>query len=167
MDGSVVALIRPTVAPTMWTSRSDTDGSSWRPLSRAAFPMWALGHAAVSTKSGVILVGGRWPSLSVQASWDGGHTWRLFVVDNCDTAQGAMLEVRDNVVLFTYGAYGPPNTAGPAQLRRQFISVEHDGLRPLNGAELDAALDYPSGPGVARGPPVVEPPPAPALLVHA
>jgi hypothetical protein len=39
-------------------------------------------------------------------------------------------KVRPGVVLFVYGAWGPPNTAGPPELRRQFIAVDRGGLRP-------------------------------------
>ena len=92
-DGSVLALVRPDWAGTMWTARSDTSGRSWRPLTRGGWPLYALGTAMVTTSSGVMLAGGRFPSLSVQASWDSGYTWRAFVVDNCDTAQGSMIEV--------------------------------------------------------------------------
>ena len=93
-DGSVLALVRPAKAPTMWSSRSDTGGISWRPLTRGVFPMYALGSAALTTESGVMLVGGRFPSLAIQASWDNGHTWNMYVIDSCDTAQGTMMEVR-------------------------------------------------------------------------
>jgi hypothetical protein len=41
-----------------------------------------------------------------------------------------MIEVSPDVVLFVYGAWGPPNTPGPAQLRRQFLAVRPDGLVP-------------------------------------
>jgi hypothetical protein len=58
--------VRPSLSPTMWTSRSDSRGSTWRPLSRGSFPMYALGSTGVTTASGVTLFGGRFPSLAVQ-----------------------------------------------------------------------------------------------------
>ena len=74
-------------------------------------------------------MGGRFPSLAIQASWDSGYSWRLTIVDSCDTctAQGTMIEVAPDVV---YGAWGPPNNQGPVELRRQFIAVTTSGLRP-------------------------------------
>lgn len=86
----MLALVRPFRADAMWVARSDTSGRSWRPLTRGSWPMYALGSAALTTSSGVILMAGRFPSLAVQASWDEGYSWRLVIVDNCDTAQGTM-----------------------------------------------------------------------------
>ena len=56
--------------------------------------MYALGSAALTTESGVMLVGGRFPSLAIQATWTNGQTWSMYVIDSCDTAQGTMMEVR-------------------------------------------------------------------------
>lgn len=35
-------------------------------------------------------------------------------------------------MLFVYGAWGPPNSQGPAELRRQFLVVTGSGLRPAS-----------------------------------
>ena len=47
--------------------------------------MWheqeAMGGTCVSTRSGVLLVAGRFPGITVQASWDGGMTFSAWTVD--------------------------------------------------------------------------------------
>jgi hypothetical protein len=35
----------------------------------------------LTTAAGVLLIGGRFPAMSVQASWDQGRTWQFFNVD--------------------------------------------------------------------------------------
>ena len=59
------------------------------------------------------------------------------MVGGIRSALGAV-EVAKDIVLFVYGAWGPPNSQGPAELRRQFLVVTSSGLRPA--ASLVAAL---------------------------
>ena len=40
-----------------------------------------MGATCVSTRSGVLLVAGRFPGITVQASWDGGMTFSAWTVD--------------------------------------------------------------------------------------
>jgi len=40
-DGRIVAFLRPGWAETMWEVWSDVPGSSWSPLARGHFPMYA------------------------------------------------------------------------------------------------------------------------------
>ena len=57
-------------------------------------------HAAVTTESGVTLIGGRFPQMSVQASWDGGVSWLVTSIDAAFDGYGAMAEVSKDVVIF-------------------------------------------------------------------
>ena len=41
----------------------------------------AMGGTCVSTRSGVLLVAGRFPGITVQASWDGGMSFSAWTVD--------------------------------------------------------------------------------------
>ena len=41
----------------------------------------AMGGTCVSTRSGVLLVAGRYPGITVQASWDGGMSFSAWTVD--------------------------------------------------------------------------------------
>ena len=40
-----------------------------------------MGGTCVSTRSGVLLVAGRFPGITVQASWDGGMSFSAWTVD--------------------------------------------------------------------------------------
>jgi hypothetical protein len=76
-DGSVVALVRNQYhSPHMWLSRSTSGGATWTPQSRAQFPMYSC--AMTSTKSGVLLISGRFPGAGLQASWDSGRPFSRF-----------------------------------------------------------------------------------------
>eukprot|EP01047_Picozoa_sp_COSAG01_P065867 COSAG01_NODE_8978_length_2600_cov_2.155787_2_plen_574_part_00 len=68
-NGTILALVRPFASPWMWETWSRDSGKSWTPLTRGAFPMYAALAAMITTQSGVILIGGRFPALSIQASF--------------------------------------------------------------------------------------------------
>ena len=70
------------------------------------------------------LVGGRFPGLAVQVSHDDGMTWKCYRIDTCGWANGAMIEVEPDVVLFLYG--------GKNEMRGQFLRVTPDGLEPAS-----------------------------------
>jgi hypothetical protein len=149
--GDLLALIRPDFqgSPWVWESRARVGGDirlpSFGPMARGRFHMKATVHATVTTASGVTLIGGRFPQMSVQASWDNGITWQLTSIDAAFMGYGAMVEVEPDVVLFVYGgllccptygtAVGCPRQTAPQcarQLRFQMLRVEHDPprLRP-------------------------------------
>ena len=105
VGGDIVAYVRPEYEPLVWETRSTDGGTNWTPMSRGAFIMvrpvpalglqcfwsvvnlavWheqeAMGATCVSTRSGVLLVAGRFPGITVQASWDGGMTFSAWTVD--------------------------------------------------------------------------------------
>ena len=62
----------------------------------------------LTIRSGVVLLGGRFPGIGVQVSRDGGMTWNFYQVDSAGWANGAMFEIEPDVVLFTYGGVFPP-----------------------------------------------------------
>jgi hypothetical protein len=108
-------------------------GESWTPMSRGPFDMQAMGSTCLSTTSGVLMVAGRFPAITIQASWDGGFSFSFFTVDTSSMwANGAMAEIAPDVVLFVYGGPSAPN-----ELRSQRFKVEHDPprLRPLAADE--------------------------------
>lgn len=123
-DGQILALIRPIHSPFMWETWSDDDGRSWTPAARGPFPLYACTNAIVSTSLGVLLVGGRFPGLTVQASYDNGMSWQGYVIDTCGWANGAMYEIEPDVVLFVYGGWEKPR-----QLRYQILRVTPEGLK--------------------------------------
>jgi hypothetical protein len=134
--GQLLVLVRPYSSSTMWQSRSvltADEGSVWGPLTRGGFPLYACFNAMVTTRSGVTIVCGRYPGLSCQASWDAGRSWHLFTVDlSSGEAQGSLVEVEPDVVLWIYGSRSSSTGAGPWELRSQRIRVLHSPptLRP-------------------------------------
>ena len=68
ISGSVMALVRPFASPWMWESWSHTGGKTWGPLARGPFPLYAAMSAMIPTSSGVMLIGGRYPALSIQSN---------------------------------------------------------------------------------------------------
>lgn len=100
--------VRAYSSPWMWETWSADFGRSWGPLTRGPFPMYACMNSFITTSSGVMLIGGRYPALSVQVSFDAGMSWSLFTVDYSGTwANGGMLEIAPDRVIFMYGGYGP------------------------------------------------------------
>ena len=122
-DDSMLALNRPIWSPFIWESRSFDGGRSWTPAARGAFALYATCNAMVTTASGAILIGGRFPGLAVQFSRDNGYTWQFYQIDTAAWANGAMIEVEPDVVLFIYG--------GREELRCQTLRVTDKGLEPV------------------------------------
>ena len=65
--------------------------------------MYASPDAMLTTAAGVLLIGGRFPAMSIQASWDDGKTWSFTNVDTQFYGYGAMYEIAPNIVVFLYG----------------------------------------------------------------
>ena len=164
-NGNVVAFIRPHYSPYMIEALSKSEGAEWIPLSKGHFVMYACGSAAVTTTSGAVLVGGRFPGQGVQVSWDNGKTFRTYTIDSTGHGQGSMIEAAPNVVLFVYGEqslhvpsaeaaprFAPESytvvdiavtvVAGGPHLRQQYIRVSADPqeLTPLSPAEAHELL---------------------------
>ena len=127
-DDSVIALTRPNTSPFMWETWSHDGGRTWTPQARGPFAMYACGHAMCTTTSGYLLIGGRFPAISVQVSRDDGMTWQCYQIDTGTWANGAMIEVEPDVVLFVYGGKNQPQ-----QLRRLLLRVTADNLEPIEG----------------------------------
>ena len=120
-DSRVLALVRPFRAPHMWESWSPDHGANWGPLTRGPFAMYASCNSLITTRSGVMIIGGRFPGISLQASWDGklvtrsrfgalsvsltpkdhtisgGMSWVLAQIDVGMWANGAMAETHEDV----------------------------------------------------------------------
>jgi len=125
-DGNILALVRPLASPWMWETWSKDDGVSWQALARGPFPMYACNNSMISTQSGALIIGGRFPGMGIQVSRDGGMTWTCARVDTVGWANGAMYEVEPNVVLFLYGAKENPRT-----IRGQLIRITPDDIEPV------------------------------------
>ena len=158
ISGSVMALVRPFASPWMWESWSHTGGKTWGPLARGPFPLYAAMSAMITTSSGVMLIGGRYPALSIQLSFDAGMSWKLFTVDYSGVwANGAMLEVAPDHVLFVYGG----NEPAVGGLRAMNLRVSMDEQLLLNDdGPLPAAPPPPSSAPVPPSPPPPPPPPS-------
>jgi len=132
-DGSIISLARPVHSPFMWETWSKDSGKTWTPMARGPFPMYACTNAMITTTSGVILIGGRFPGIGVQISRDNGMTWKCFRIDTCCWANGAMYEVEPDVVLFIYGGkfVTEPKDTGKL-LRGQLLRVTPEGLEPAD-----------------------------------
>jgi hypothetical protein len=132
-DGRVLAMLRPdTWEESMWEVWSDVPGVSWGPLARGHFPMYASPDAMLTTAAGVLLIGGRFPAMSVQASWDNGKTWTFFNVDTQFYGYGAMFEVAPAVVVFMYGGELDAEACGcTPSLRQVLFRVEADRIVAL------------------------------------
>ena len=128
-DGRVIALTRADKSPFIWETWSIDGGRTWTPQARGPFAMYACTYAMCTTTSGYLLIGGRFPALAVQVSRDDGMTWQCYQVDTGIWANGAMIEVEPDVVLFVYGGKNQPQ-----QLRRQLLRVTEDNLEPIAGS---------------------------------
>ena len=71
-DGKIFTLVRPDASPFMWESWSEDGGRTWTPQTRGPFPMYASDNSMLTTASGAIIIGGRFPGLAVQVSHDAG-----------------------------------------------------------------------------------------------
>ena len=126
LEGHIIALTRPIHSPVMWEAWSYDDGVTWQPLARGPFPMYACTQSMTSTQNGALIIGGRFPGLGLQVSHDHGMTWTGYNIDNAAWANGAMLEVEPNVVLFIYGG-----KMSPTSLHAQFIRVTDADIEPV------------------------------------
>ncbi len=126
MNGNVVALTRNDKSPFIWETWSADGGRTWTPQARGPFALYASYHAMCTTTSGYLVIGGRFPALSVQVSRDHGMSWKCYQVDTVIWANGSMIEVEPDVVLFIYGGKNHP-----LGLRRQFLRVTEDNLEPI------------------------------------
>ena len=124
-EGRIVAFVRNS-EPTMYECSSDDGGLTWRPAARGPFANYAGMSSMLTTRSGVVLLGGRFPGIGVQVSYDHGYTWQCTETDAATWAQGGMIEVEDDVVLHVYG--GPDH---PHQIRRQLLHVTPEGLEAV------------------------------------
>ena len=122
-DGTLLTINRPIWSPFVWESRSNDGGRTWTPMTRGPFALYAACSAMLTTTSGAVVVGGRFPALAVQVSHDNGYTWQCYQIDTAAWANGAMIEVEPDVVLFIYG--------GRQELRCQTLRVTPDGLEPV------------------------------------
>ncbi|MBM4005444.1 MAG: DUF1080 domain-containing protein [Planctomycetes bacterium] len=130
-QGDLLALVRPNESPLMAESWSHDDGQTWTPLAHGPFPMYACNNSMLTTTSGVIIIGGRFPGIALQISRDEGMTWQFHQIDQASWANGAMLEVEPDVVLFVYG--GP---SIPPQLRYQLIRVTSNNVEPIRVVDV-------------------------------
>jgi hypothetical protein len=129
-QGRILALIRPYSSPWMWETWSEDGGISWAPAARGPFAMYASHQSMVATNSKVLLIGGRHPGLSLQASYDDGLTWKCTRIDTAIHANGAMLEVEPDVVLYIYMGSSSGLT-NDGLVRAQLIHVTPEGLEPV------------------------------------
>ena len=127
LNGDIVTLARPYNSPVMWESWSKDGGRTWTPQARGPFALFACTGAMVTTASGYLLIGGRFPAMSVQVSRDHGMSWQCYQVDNGIWANGTMFEVEPDVVLFIYGSKDNPD-----ELRCQRLRVTENNLIPLD-----------------------------------
>ena len=92
--------------------------------------MYACNNSMITTKSGVILIAGRFPGIGLQVSRDHGMTWQLYQIDTSIWANGALYEVEPEIVLYVYGGWN-----NPQQMRRQLIRVTPDSVEPVRTAD--------------------------------
>ncbi|MCK4322937.1 MAG: hypothetical protein KAW89_00305, partial [Armatimonadetes bacterium] len=86
-------------------------------------------NSMISTSSGALIIGGRFPAMAVQVSYDDGMTWKCYRIDSsAGWANGAMYEVAPDVVLFIYGG---PDSPEQMQIRGQFLRVTPEGIYPV------------------------------------
>ena len=57
------------------------NASTWEPVTRAPLLVCAHANSAVTTKSGVVMVAGRFPGLSLMVSWDDAMSWEFYLID--------------------------------------------------------------------------------------
>ena len=126
-NGKIVALTRPYCSPLMWETWSEDDGKTWTPQARGPFPLYGCCGSMTTTRSGAMIITGRFPGIAAQMSRDNGMTWRCYKIDNTVWANGATYEVEPDVVLYIYGAgYGAQSA-----MRGQLIKITPDGLSPV------------------------------------
>jgi hypothetical protein len=122
--------------------------------------MYAAMNAMITTSSGVMLIGGRYPALSIQVSFDSGMSWKLFTVDYSGVwANGAMIEVAPDRVLFVYGGSVP--TVGVLRVMNLRVSMEDQLLMNDEGILPPAPAPPPPSPPAPPPQPIPPSPPAP------
>ena len=128
-EGKILVLDRPASSPWMWeswaTPNTPKPGTlEFGPSTRGPFPLYACYDATITTSSGALLICGRYPALTCQLSFDSGMTWQGWTIDVSGIwAQGTMVELEPDVVLFTYGGRGPGAGAKPYSARYQKLKV--------------------------------------------
>ena len=111
----------------MWEAQSADGGETWQPLTRGPFPLYACFYSSITTRSGAMVICGRFPGITCHLSLDNGMTWTGATVDVSSAwSQGAMVEVADDVVLYTYGGRGSGAGCKPYELRTQLLKVDRD-----------------------------------------
>ena len=119
--GEIVCYIRPIYSPFAWETRSADRAVSWGPTARGPFPSYA--SSLLCTRSGVLVLAGRFPGQGMHVSRDGGLSWRSHRIDETVWANGTLFEVEPDVVLYVYMTRG--------RLRGQFIRLTADGAEPV------------------------------------
>ena len=133
-EGKIITLTRPYHSPWMWESWSENGGRTWTPTARGPFPMYASDNSMLTTSSGAMIIGGRFPGLAVQVSYDNGMTWKCYRIDTALYANGAMLEVEPDVVFYAYGGKYLTKAVSKqtaSELRGMFLRVTPDGVEPI------------------------------------
>ena len=70
------------------------NASTWEPVTRAPLLVCAHADSAVTTKSGVVMVAGRFPGLALMVSWDDAMSWEFYLIDTSGfAANGALVEL--------------------------------------------------------------------------
>jgi len=132
-EGKIITLSRPETSPWMWESWSEDGGRTWTPTARGPFPMYAAYNSMLTTTSGALIIGGRFPGLAVQVSHDDGMTWKCYRIDTALYANGAIYEVEPDLVLYVYGGKYLTQEVSrqtASELRGQFLRITPDGLEP-------------------------------------
>ena len=70
--------------------------------------MYASANSMVRTANGALVIGGRFPLMSLQVSWDDGHSWQFYSLESRPGGNGAMVEVAPNVVMCTAPSHSAP-----------------------------------------------------------
>lgn len=103
-----------------WSAWSFTAGTSWQPVTRGALLVCAHANSALTTKSGVVLVAGRFPGIALMVSWDDAMSWDSYIIDtSAFAANGALVELEPDLVLYIYGG-----SYSPAGYRTQLFKVD-------------------------------------------
>lgn len=97
------------------------DGATtWAPVTRAPLLVCAHANSAVTTVSGVVLVAGRFPGIALMVSWDDAMSWEWYLIDTSGfAANGALVEVEPDVVMYIYGG-----SYSPVGYRTQLFKVD-------------------------------------------
>jgi hypothetical protein len=104
---------------------------AWPNLVRALLRYAQVG---LTTASGVQLLLGRFPGLSLQVSWDDNDHWRAYTINAGIAASGQLAEVAPNVVLCVYGSWTALPHGDPGHLHSQRVHVHptaEGGIEPL------------------------------------